>query len=128
MKKSSEKKVGFFNQFATQVCNIAGSSGSFLAAVLVVITWAIIGPLVNYSNTWQLIINTGTTIITFLMVFLIQHTQNRDMIILNLKLDELIKSHEEANNLAIDLAKLSDKELETLEKKYSSLINKTGKK
>ncbi|WP_131782713.1 low affinity iron permease family protein [Legionella gresilensis] len=113
-----------FNRFATVTCEIAGSLWSFIIALLLIIIWAVTGPIFKYSDTWQLIINTGTTIITFLMVFLIQHTQNRDTKILNLKLDELIKSSQRANNFSIDLDKLNDDELKLLEIEYKKLCNK----
>ena len=109
--RKNNRLSNLFNKFATLSCNLAGSPWSFLIALLFILVWAITGPIFNYSDTWQLIINTGTTIITFLMVFLIQHTQNRDTKILNLKLDELIKSQRNANNSSIDLDKLDDEEL-----------------
>jgi low affinity Fe/Cu permease len=93
----------------------------FLAAVIVLIVWAVSGPLFHFSDTWQLIINTGTTIITFLVVFLIQNTQNRDAKALHLKLDELIRSHHPANDDLIDIQKLSDEELDELEKRYERI-------
>lgn len=120
MTKKKTHNEGLFNQFATHACDLAGNKWAFISAFIIIILWVITGPVFRYSDTWQLIINTGTTIITFLMVFLIQHTQNRDMIIMNLKLDELIKSHKEANNSSIDLGQLSDKDLKILEKKYTA--------
>ncbi|MGQ3888478.1 low affinity iron permease family protein [Legionella sp. CNM-1927-20] len=122
---NKDKQVNeVFNKFATVTCEIAGSLWSFIVALVLIIIWAITGPIFKYSDTWQLIINTGTTIITFLMVFLIQHTQNRDTKILNLKLDELIKSNHRANNFSIDLDKLNDEELKQLEIEYKKLCNK----
>ena len=101
----------------------------FIAAVVVLVAWAISGPFFHFSDTWQLIINTGTTIITFLVVFLIQNTQNRDAKALHLKLDELIRSHSPAHNDMIDIEKLSDEELDELEKRYAAIFeeNKTRK-
>ena len=93
----------------------------FLLAVIVLIAWAVTGPLFHYSDTWQLIINTGTTIVTFLVVFLIQNTQNRDAKALHLKLDELIRSHNPASNDLIDIEQLSDGELDELEKRYAAI-------
>ncbi|HEY2497593.1 MAG TPA: low affinity iron permease family protein, partial [Candidatus Angelobacter sp.] len=93
----------------------------FFAAVVVLLLWAVSGPYFHYSDTWQLIINTGTTIVTFLVVFLIQNTQNRDAKALHLKLDELIRSHHPANDDLIDIQKLSDEELDELEKRYEKI-------
>jgi low affinity Fe/Cu permease len=93
----------------------------FLGAVIALILWAISGPFFHFSDTWQLIINTGTTIITFLVVFLIQNTQNRDAKALHLKLDELIRSHSPAHNDMIDIENLSDEELDELERRYAAI-------
>jgi low affinity Fe/Cu permease len=93
----------------------------FLLAVVVLVIWAASGPFFHFSDTWQLIINTGTTIVTFLVVFLIQNTQNRDAKALHLKLDELIRSHHPANDDLIDIQKLSDEELDDLEKRYERI-------
>lgn len=111
----------FFHKFAHKTSIIVGSPWAFLIAVLVIIIWAATGYLFHYSDTWQLVINTGTTIITFMMVFLIQNTQNRDTQALQLKLDELIKATKGARNTMIDLDKLSDKQLETLENEYNHM-------
>lgn len=97
----------------------------FLAAVLVIVVWALSGQFFHFSNTWQLIINTGTTIVTFLVVFLIQNTQNRDAKALHLKLDELIRSHTPASNDLIDIEKLSDEELQALDEKYEQIRKET---
>ena len=94
----------------------------FIFAVVVLVVWAVSGPFFHFSDTWQLIINTGTTIITFLVVFLIQNTQNRDAKALHLKLDELIRSHVPARNDMIDIEKLSDEELDQLEKRYAAIF------
>jgi len=114
----------WFSSFSKLASDVVGSPFIFLLAVLLILGWLISGPLFNYSETWQLIINTGTTIITFLIVFLIQHTQNRDTEIINLKLDELIKGHRGSNNTIMDLSQLSDEELKELEKNYQKLCNK----
>lgn len=103
------KKV--FRAFSTKVSNWAGSPFIFILAFLTIITWAISGPAFNYSDTWQLVINTGTTIVTFLMVFLIQNTQNRDSHAMQLKLDELIRSHKAARDSFVSLEDISDDEL-----------------
>ncbi|MFJ1269941.1 low affinity iron permease family protein [Legionella lytica] len=117
-----------FSQFAQWISELSGKAGSFLLASLLIVIWLVTGPFFNYSDTWQLLINTGTTIVTFLMVFLIQNTQNRDTKIINLKLDELIKSHLRADNLSIDLASLSDKELEKLEKHYNKVCHERSQR
>jgi low affinity Fe/Cu permease len=102
-----------------------GSKWGFAGAAVIVVIWALLGPLFHYSNTWQLVINTGTTIVTFLMVFLIQNTQNRDARAINLKLDELIRAVDKARDTMIDIENLSDLELEKLHAKYEKL--KTAK-
>ena len=102
-----------FTRFANATARAAGSPGAFLVAVLLILVWAICGPFFGYSESWQLVINTGTTIVTFLMVFLIQNTQNRDGVALQTKLDELIRSSS-AENIFMGIEKLSDKELEDL--------------
>lgn len=107
-----------FNLFAKSTSHIVGHPLTFIMAIIAIIVWAGLGRVFHYSDTWQLIINTGTTIITFLVVFLIQNTQNRDTEILNIKLDELIKAIKGADNKIIDLSKLSDSELKKLEKEY----------
>jgi low affinity Fe/Cu permease len=111
----------FFRKFATKAAEAVGSSWAFLLATLIIVVWALTGPLFHYSDTWQLVINTGTTIITFLMVFLIQNTQNRDAKGIHLKLDELIKATKGARNDVIDLDVLSDKQLKHLEQEYKRL-------
>jgi low affinity Fe/Cu permease len=111
----------WFSRFASQTAQLVGHPYMFLVAVFVIAIWAITGPYFDYSDTWQLIINTGTTIITFLVVFLIQNTQNRDAKALHLKLDELIRSHHPANDDLIDIQKLSDEELDELEERYAAI-------
>jgi low affinity Fe/Cu permease len=103
-----------FSAFAQVTSRATGHPMAFLLAVLVVILWAVTGPLFGYSDTWQLVINTGTTIITFLMVFLIQNTQNRDTMALQLKLSELVLSQKGAHNSFVDLEHLSDAQLEKM--------------
>ena len=111
----------WFSRFASRTALLVGQPYMFLAAVLVIVGWALSGRIFHYSDTWQLIINTGTTIITFLVVFLIQNTQNRDAKAIHLKLDELIRSHHPASDELIDVEKLSDEELDELEKHYERI-------
>jgi low affinity Fe/Cu permease len=111
----------WFSRMASRTAQLVGHPYMFLFAVVVLVAWAISGPFFHFSDTWQLIINTGTTIVTFLVVFLIQNTQNRDAKALHLKLDELIRSHVPARNDMIDIEKLSDEELEQLEKRYAAI-------
>jgi low affinity Fe/Cu permease len=108
----------WFSRFASETAQVVGHPYMFLLAVVVLVIWATSGPFFHFSDTWQLIINTGTTIVTFLVVFLIQNTQNRDAKALHLKLDELIRSHHPANDDLIDIQKLSDEELDELELRY----------
>ncbi len=110
-----------FRKAAQTVSRAMGSPWAFLGAVLVIAVWAVTGPIFGYSDTWQLVINTGTTIITFLMVFLIQNTQNRDSRAMQLKLDELIRALAHARTGMVDLEDLSDAELDSLHKEFQSL-------
>ncbi|HET8890390.1 MAG TPA: low affinity iron permease family protein [Candidatus Angelobacter sp.] len=111
----------WFSRFASDTAQVVGHPYMFLFAVVVLVVWAVSGPFFHFSDTWQLIINTGTTIVTFLVVFLIQNTQNRDAKALHLKLDELIRSHHPANDDLIDIQKLSDEELDQLEIRYEKI-------
>ncbi len=111
----------FFRKFARKTSSGVGSPWAFTVAVLVIVVWASTGPLFHFSDTWQLVINTGTTIVTFLMVFLIQNTQNRDAVALHLKLDELIRALKGARNNLVDLEELSDEELEKLRLEFHRL-------
>ena len=110
-----------FREFANQASEAMGSPWAFIAAALLIIIWAISGPLFGFSETWQLVINTGTTIITFLMVFLIQNTQNRDAKAMHLKLDELLRSMEGARTSMVDLEDLSDEDLRKLQSEFQRL-------
>jgi low affinity Fe/Cu permease len=110
-----------FRRFAHSVSHAAGTSSAFVLACAVIVVWAATGRLFNYSDTWQLAINTGTTIITFLMVFVIQNTQNRDSQVVQLKLDELIRAVEEARTELVDMEDLSDDELQRLQHQFESL-------
>ena len=103
-----------FRFFAKRSSRMLGSAWAFAAAILIILIWGLTGPMFHYSDTWQLIINTGTTIVTFLMVFLIQNTQNRDAKAVHLKLDELIRALKNARNELIDLEKLTDEDLTSL--------------
>ena len=113
----------FFRKFSHKISELVGTSWAFILACLIIIIWAVTGPMFKYSDTWQLVINTGTTIITFLMVFLIQNTQNRDAKAIHLKLDELIKATRGASNTMIDLDKLSDEQLKELETEYKLICD-----
>src|SRR5437588_2788768 len=110
-----------FRKFAQITSQVVGSSWAFILAVAVIAAWAVTGPMFHYSDTWQLVINTGTTIITFLMVFLIQNTQNRDAKAIHLKLDELIKGVKGARTSLVNLEQLSDEDLERLQKEFERL-------
>jgi low affinity Fe/Cu permease len=110
-----------FVRLASRTATLVGSPWAFLLAVASVLFWGILGPFYRYSDTWQLVINTATTVVTFLIVFLIQNTQNRDAKALHLKLDEIIRSIRRADNEMIDIEKLSDEELEALAKHYEDI-------
>lgn len=110
-----------FRKFAHWTSQVAGSPWAFVAAFLVIVTWAVSGPLFNFSTTWQLVVNTVTTILTFLMVFLIQNTQNRDSRAVHLKLDELIKAIEGARNQLIDIEDSSDEAIAKLDEEFNTM-------
>jgi len=113
-----------FTSFANHTARAAGHHVTFLLAVLIIVTWAITGPIFGFSDTWQLIINTGTTIVTFLMVFLIQNTQNRDSTALHLKIDEVIRALDTAQNSVLNLEDLEEQELEAIHKRYKALAER----
>ena len=117
----SGKQVSTFTRFARWASKVSGRPKTFVLAVLIILIWGITGPLFNFSDTWQLVINTGTTIITFLMVFLIQNTQNRDTEALQIKLDEIIRANRQARNELLDLEDLDDKALGDIHKEYLRL-------
>lgn len=122
----TQKKNGFktkFEKISSVITRAVGTSTSFIIAVFVIIIWAITGPIFRFSDTWQLVINTGTTIITFLMVFVIQQSQNKDSLAIQLKLNELIASDEKASNRLIVVEDLTQAELEVLKKFYVKLAN-----
>lgn len=110
-----------FRKFAQAISHASGSPWAFIIAALIIVVWGVTGPVFGYSDTWQLVINTGTTIITFLMVFLIQNTQNRDAKAIHLKLDELLKGVTGARTGMVDLEDMSDDELEKLQKEFKRL-------
>jgi len=110
-----------FSHFAQRVATLAGHYQTFLVALLVIAVWAVTGPLFGFSDTWQLVINTGTTIVTFLMVFLIQNTQNRDALAMHLKLDELINAIESADDSLMQAEDETVEELEALKERYEAL-------
>ena len=113
-----------FRIFARHSSIVLGSAWTFASAILIIVIWGLTGPIFHYADTWQLIINTGTTIVTFLMVFLIQNTQNRDAKAAQLKLDELIRALKGARNELIDLEKLADEDLANLEKQFERVRKK----
>ncbi|MDT3401705.1 low affinity iron permease family protein [Mucilaginibacter terrae] len=117
----ADKKSGIFERFANWATAATGSSAAFIGAALVVVVWAASGPIFNYSETWQLVINTGTTIITFLMVFLIQKAQNKDSRAVHMKLNELIAAMQGASNQMVNIEELSEKELEQIHNFYVRL-------
>lgn len=121
---NSPEHTGIFNRVANACSRMFGTAGAFWVAVGVVAIWALTGPLFNFSDTWQLVINTGTTIVTFLMVFLIQNTQNRDSAAIQLKLAEIIRSTQGAHNAMIDLEKLSQTDLDKIRSLYEHLAEK----
>jgi low affinity Fe/Cu permease len=113
-----------YTTFAKQIARFTGRPGTFVLAVLVIAVWLITGPLFHYSDTWQLAINTGTTIVTFLMVFLIQSTQNRDTEAMQVKLDELIRATKGAHNALLDLEELEEDQILAFRKRYEALAAK----
>ena len=113
----------FFGRIATRVAYWAGAYWAFLLAVAVVIVWGLTGPIFNFSDTWQLVINTGTTIVTFLMVFLIQNSQNRESAATQLKLDEIIRALEGASNYLIDIEEAGEERLDHLKRVYERVSN-----
>ncbi len=117
-----------FTRFANITSNVAGHPATFISAMGIIVIWAITGPVFGFNDTWQLVINTGTTIITFLMVFLIQNTQNRDTRALQIKLDELIRANENAHNVLLDLEELTDAQLQKIQNRYEKLAAQAREK
>ncbi len=118
---TNKNNKNLFERFANWATIATGSSTAFIVAIVVIIVWGVTGPIFKYSDTWQLIINTGTTIVTFLMVFLIQKSQNKDSKAIHLKLNELIASHQGSSNRMVDIEDLTEKELDHLHKFYVQL-------
>jgi low affinity Fe/Cu permease len=125
MKNIKEKLVTGFEKFSNTVTSLTGSSGAFLLALLSMVVWICTGPIFNYSDTWQLVINTGTTIITFLMVFLIQKSQNKESMAVQLKLNELIAANKGASNRLVNVENLTEQELKTLHQHYCKMAELT---
>ncbi len=115
------RSTSWFSRFAKKTAQLTGRPVTFALAAAIVVVWALIGPVFGFSETWQLVINTGTTIITFLMVFLVQNTQNRDTAAIQIKLDELIRATQGAHNALLDLEELEEKELEAFRRKYEKM-------
>src|SRR6476620_10293625 len=127
MKKDEETKRDFFEHFAALVTKATGSTAAILIAFVLVIIWAVLGPVFHYSENWQLVINTSTTFVTFLMVFLIQKSKNKESIAVQLKLNELVAAHEFASNRLVDVESMTEEELKIIQKYYSRLKYKTQK-
>jgi low affinity Fe/Cu permease len=123
--KKDHRSGSAFSAIALWASRQCGRASTFIVACVAIIVWAATGPIFAYSDTWQLVINTGTTIVTFLMVFLIQNTQNRDMSALHLKLDELIRVNQDARNKLLDLEDLTEEELDHLKGTFSKLAGNT---
>lgn len=119
--KQFQSNSYFFEKMANKATTYTGSTPAILIAFSLIITWAATGPIFHYSDTWQLVINTSTTIITFLMVFLIQKSQNKDALAIQLKLDELVAAHELASNRLVDVENMTEEELKVIQKYYRKL-------
>jgi low affinity Fe/Cu permease len=122
MKNKSSGKQNTIERLSSLATKKVGSSAGFISALTIILAWLISGPFFHYSNTWQLIVNTGTTVITFLMVFLIQRSQNKESLAIQIKLNELIASSNLASNRLIDVEDMTEAELETLEKYFAGLV------
>lgn len=119
------KNPGLIERFAVNVTRVTGSTPAFIVALLLVAIWGVTGPLFHYSDSWQMVINTGTTIITFLMVFLIQKAQNKDSLAIQLKLNELVAAHEFASNRLVNVENMSEEEMKVIQKYYAQLSKAT---
>jgi low affinity Fe/Cu permease len=126
MKNKLSKKHPF-ERLSSIVTRVSGSSTAFILATSIIIIWLVTGPIFKYSDTWQLVINTGTTIVTFLMVFLIQRSQNKESLTIQIKLNELIASSQSASNRLIDIEDLTEEELASLERYYAELVKMSRK-
>jgi len=127
-KPLTPRPASWFACFAKWTSRASGRPAAFIVAAVVILSWAVSGPLFHYSDTWQLVINTGTTIVTFLMVFLIQHTQNRDSQAIQMKLDELIRVIEGAQDTMLDLEDCDEEQLEKLRSRYAKLAEKARRR
>jgi len=127
MKHSDKTNRNIFEKFSRIATDFTGSTSAFIIALLIVVLWVVTGPVFNFSNTWQLVINTGTTIVTFLMVFLIQRAQNKDSKAVHLKLNELVASLKGPSNRLIDVEAMTEGELETLSRYYKHLAEMAKK-
>jgi len=128
MTRRKRNKISeILERFSLKATKATGTSTAFILALLVIVVWLATGPLFHYSDTWQLVINTGTTIVTFLMVFLIQRTQNKDALAIHLKLNEIVAALEGASNNLIDVEDLTEGEIETLHKHYQKLVQMAKK-
>ncbi len=127
MKKETPVKSNFFEKFAAKVTKASGSTAAILGAFASIVIWAAFGPVFHYSETWQMVINTGTTILTFLMVFLIQKSQNKESLAVQLKLNELVAAHEFASNRLVDVENMTEEELKVIQKYYAKLKTSTEK-
>jgi low affinity Fe/Cu permease len=123
----SPESRGFGERIALTLTEFTGSSAAFILAALTIVVWAALGPLLGFSENWQLVINTGTTIVTFLMVFLIQRAQNKDSLAIHLKLDELVAAHKGASNRLVSAEELSEDDLERLRREYRRLMRKAAR-
>ena len=121
----THNKPGYFERFSSRVSKATGSTPAFIIALALVIGWAVTGPAFHYSETWQLVINTGTTIITFLMVFLIQKAQNKDSMAIQLKLNELIAAHQFASNRLVNAENMTEEEMKVIQKYYLNFSQST---
>jgi low affinity Fe/Cu permease len=122
-RKKRNKLSEILERFSQKATQATGTSMAFIIALTVIIVWGVTGPLFKFSDTWQLVINTSTTIVTFLMVFLIQRSQNKDALAIHLKLNEIVAALEGASNRLIDVEDLTEKEIQTLHKHYQELVN-----
>ena len=127
VRKKQNKLSNVLERFSRKVTEATGTSTAFILALLVIVIWIISGPLFGFSDTWQLVINTGTTIVTFLMVFLIQRSQNKDALAIHLKLNEIVAALEGASNRLIDVEDLSEAEIKTLHTHYQKLVTMAKK-
>ena len=127
MKSKTTPNVNFFENLSSKVTKATGSTPAILLAFASIIIWAAFGPVFHYSETWQMVINTGTTIITFLMVFLIQKSQNKESLAVQLKLNELVAAHELASNRLVDVENMTEEELKVIQKYYAQLKTITEK-